>query len=151
MGLVTKEEVRQCRASFDEMDKDGRGELDRWEMRKALESIGRCPTDEQLQVLLAELGINPDAGITFEDFVRTLELQKLGDHMGDEEVTTDLLQAFVACGGARDGTGGVSIQRVADLLDSFGIKIRVHADAEQLRPERKGMLNFNEFAVLLNG
>lgn len=150
MGVLTDEEVNQCRACFDNLDKDGSGVIDRWEMRKALEAMGRAPTEEQLQQLLGELTINPDGGIAFADFVRAIEHQKVEDHLSDAGATSDLAQAFIACGGARDGTGAVSIERVAALLESFGIKIRVQAQAEQLRPEHPGHLNFSEFAVLLN-
>jgi calmodulin len=46
--VLTQEEIDQCREAFLAFDKDRSGTIDVWELRQVLESMGQCPTEEEL-------------------------------------------------------------------------------------------------------
>jgi Ca2+-binding EF-hand superfamily protein len=54
---LTEEELVLCRKAFASFDRDGSGTISVEELRKTLASMGQNPTDEELFVLIHDVGV----------------------------------------------------------------------------------------------
>jgi Ca2+-binding EF-hand superfamily protein len=52
---LTREEIKQCRDSFDSFDKDGGGTVDVMELKVILNGLGALPSDEELQLMIQQV------------------------------------------------------------------------------------------------
>ena len=55
---LSDEELGLCRKAFALFDKDGSGTIDVGELKAALASMGQQPTDEELFVLIHDVGVS---------------------------------------------------------------------------------------------
>lgn len=112
-------------------DKDKSGCIDVWELRQVLEAMGQKPTEEELFQMISEVDENMSGAIEFSEFIRVIEKQKERAARFDDE--TDLIDAFVACGGNADKTGCVSRDRLVRIIKvDFGLNIEIEHLIDQL-------------------
>merc|ERR1711871_658599 len=48
-------EMTKVREAFDKFDEDKSGAIDMWELRKVLQSMGQCPSEEDLLQMIMEV------------------------------------------------------------------------------------------------
>ena len=66
------------RATFDKIDTDGSGTLDRHEVERAAQELGHEFVGQELDEAMAKMDANGDGEVSFEEFMRWGELQKGG-------------------------------------------------------------------------
>ena len=69
-SMLSKAKVKKYQKAFREFDEDNSGEIDPWELKKVLESLGQKPTDESVEQMIAD--VVPDkskTSISFDDFL----------------------------------------------------------------------------------
>ena len=147
--MLTQEEIDGCRDAFLAFDKDRSGTIDQWELRQVLEAMGQKPTDEELFQMISEVDDDCSGAIDFSEFLKVIENQKQrAAQFGDE---SDLLDAYVACGGQPDKTGHVAKSKLIQIIKhDFGLAIDIEALINEIDTDGSGEIEYEEFRTLLS-
>jgi calmodulin len=147
--MLTQEEIDGCREAFLLFDKDRSGSIDVWELKQVLNAMGQKPSEEELFQMISEIDENMTGSIDFSDFLKVLESQKCRSISYDDE--SDMIDAFVACGGEPDKTGSVRSDTLIRIIKSdFGLTIDIEEMINKVEKEGSGSLNFSKFKLLLS-
>lgn len=103
-AMFDQRQIAEFKEAFSFIDQNADGIIDRADLQELLTSLGRPPTVEELDEMLAAVPANA-SGLNF-----TLFLAMMGDRMQGTDSAADLLQAFEVLDEHR--TGFIS----ADLL-----------------------------------
>lgn len=122
--VLSQEEIDGCREAFLAFDKDRSGTIDVWELRQVLEAMGQKPTEEELFQMISEVDENMSGNIDFAEFLKVIENQKERAENFDDE--SDMVDAFVACGGDPDKEGHVTRDTLIKIIKhDFGLTIDI--------------------------
>ncbi|CAM9262557.1 unnamed protein product [Ascophyllum nodosum] len=147
--VLTQEEIDGCRDAFLTFDKDRSGNIDVWELRQVLEAMGQKPTEEELFQMISEVDDNMSGSIDFPEFLKVIENQKTRSQHFDDE--TDMVDAFVACGGNLDKTGHVKREALVKIIKhDFGLTIDIDSLIDKIDSDKSGKIEFDEFKALLS-
>ncbi|CAM9595282.1 unnamed protein product [Ectocarpus sp. 8 AP-2014] len=147
--VLTQEEIDGCRDAFLAFDKDRSGNIDVWELRQVLEAMGQKPTEEELFQMISEVDDNMSGSIDFPEFLKVIENQKTRAQNFDDE--TDMIDAFVACGGRMDKTGHVKRGALVKIIKvDFGLTINIEDLINKIDADGSGEIEFPEFKALLS-
>merc|ERR1719498_2125789 len=113
-SFTSQDEIDPCRDAFLSFDKDRSGTIDAWELRQVLESMGQKPTDEEIFNLIALVDDNMSNTIDFPEFLKVIKIQKEKAGSADDE--SDIIDAYVACGGNVDKTGVVHKDTLVKII-----------------------------------
>ena len=146
---LTQDEIDGCRDAFLAFDKDRSGAIDVWELRQVLEAMGQKPTEEELFQMISEVDENNSGSIDFGEFIKVIEKQKEKASKFDDE--SDMIDAFVACGGNADKSGHVERTTLVKIIKvDFGLTIDIEGLIEEVDVDGSGELEYDEFKVLLS-
>eukprot|EP00939_MAST-03C_sp_MAST-3C-sp1_P000180 g180.t1 len=147
---LTQEEIDSCRDAFLKYDKDRSGTIDQWELKEVLEAMGQNPTDEELFQMINDVDENASGSIDFSEFLKVVELQKERVAKFDDE--SDILDAFVACGGNADKSGNVHRGTLVKIIKhDFALTIDIEALIDEIDTDRSGEIEYEEFKMLMSG
>ncbi|XP_014770346.1 calmodulin-beta [Octopus bimaculoides] len=73
VGFSTSEHEKELRETFKYFDRSGRGFISSDDLRTVLECLGEDITEEELEEMIAEVDINGDGRIDFEEFIACLK------------------------------------------------------------------------------
>ncbi|KAG5185627.1 EF hand-containing protein [Tribonema minus] len=147
--VLTQEEIDGCRDAFLAFDKDRSGNIDVWELRQVLEAMGQKPTEEELFQMISEVDDNMSGSIDFSEFLKVIENQKMRAESFDDE--TDMIDAFVACGGLANKSGHVKRDTLVKIIkQDFGLTIDIEDLINRIDVDGSGEIEFEEFKTLLS-
>lgn len=147
---LTQEEIDGCREAFGTFDKERTGFIDVWQLRQVLEAMGQKPTEEELFTMVSEVDHEMSGRIEFGDFLKVIERQKEKAAKYDDE--SDMIDAFVACGGNHDKTGVVQRETLTKIIKvDFGLTIDIDSLLEALDKDGSGQITYEDFRGLLSG
>ena len=120
-----------------------------WELRQVLEAMGQKPTEEELFQMISEVDDDCSNSIDFGEFLKVIQNQKeRAAQFGDE---SDLLDAYVACGGSPDKTGHVMKSKLIQIIKhDFGLAIDIEALINEIDADGSGEIEYEEFRTLLS-
>ena len=147
--VLSQEEIDGCREAFNAFDKDRSHTIDVWELRQVLEAMGQKPTEEELFQMISEVDEDMSGCIDFAEFLKVIENQKDRAENFDDE--SDMIDAFVACGGAQDKSGCVQSDILIKIIkQDFGLTINIEELIEEVDSNKSGEIEFFEFKTLLS-
>lgn len=147
--VLTEDEIDGCREAFLAFDKDSSGTIDVWELQQVLVAMGQKPTEEELFQMVSEVDMNMSGVIDFAEFLQVLENQKERIEGLDDE--SDMINAFVACGGQADKQGHVKKETLIKIIKlDFGLTIDIEDLISKVDLDNSGEIEFNEFKLLLS-
>ena len=147
--VLSQEEIDGCREAFLAFDKDRSGTIDVWELRQVLEAMGQKPTEEELFQMISEVDENMSGSIDFAEFLKVIENQKERAENFDDE--SDMIDAFVACGGMQDKSGYVKRDTLVKIIKhDFGLTIDIEDLINKVDADGSGEIEFGEFKDLLS-
>lgn len=147
--VLSQEEIDGCRDAFRAFDKDSSGSIDVWELRQVLEAMGQKPTEEELFQMISEVDENMSGCIDFAEFLKVIENQKDRAENYDDE--SDMIDAFVACGGLPDKSGHVKRETLIRIIKvDFGLTINIEDLINKVDQDGSGEIEFEEFKTLLS-
>lgn len=147
--VLSQEEIDGCREAFLAFDKDRSGTIDVWELRQVLEAMGQHPTEEELFQMISEVDENMSGSIDFAEFLKVIENQKERAENFDDE--SDMIDAFVACGGLQDKSGNVKRETLVKIIKhDFGLTIDIEELINKVDTDGSGEIEFDEFKTLLS-
>ncbi|KAL4439819.1 hypothetical protein ABPG75_002820 [Micractinium tetrahymenae] len=146
---LTATELAQCRKAFLVFDRNSDGVIDAAELRASLVTLGHPePSAADVALLIAEIDADHSGGIEWDEFVKVIERQKAEQvGRGDD---ADTVEAFVALGGKPDGSGAVSVERLARTLAEFELRIDLPALLAEMDVDADGEVSYDEFRRLLS-
>jgi calmodulin len=147
--VLSQEEIDGCREAFNAFDKDRSHTIDVWELRQVLEAMGQKPTEEELFQMISEVDEDMSGSIDFAEFLKVIENQKERAENFDNE--SDMIDAFVACGGLPDKSGCVYAPTLIKIIkQDFGLTIDIEELIAEVDRDGSGEIEFGEFKVLLS-
>lgn len=135
-----KENERDLRYLFELFDKDGNGVMDRNELPQALMSLGKDPTNKEIEDLLNRFGI--EGNIQFEDFKRILE-----DYDNNDRELEMAFRVF-----DRDKNGTLDANELKNALMNFGERMDEQEAKELVQLfdlDGDGTISYREFIELM--
>jgi len=147
--VLSQEEIDGCKEAFNAFDKDGSHTIDVWELRQVLEAMGQKPTEEELFQMISEVDEDMSGSIDFAEFLKVIENQKERAENFDDE--SDMIDAFVACGGNVDKSGNVKRDTLVRIIKmDFGLTIDIEELIDEVDSNKSGEIEFFEFKTLLS-
>ena len=147
--VLSQEEIDGCREAFNAFDKDRSHTIDVWELRQVLEAMGQKPTEEELFQMISTVDEDMSGAINFAEFLSVIEAQKERAENFDDE--SDMIDAFVACGGAQDKSGCVQRDTLVKIVKlDFGLTIDIEDLINAIDSDGSGEIEFDEFRTLLS-
>jgi Ca2+-binding EF-hand superfamily protein len=147
--VLSQEEIDGCREAFNAFDKDRSHTIDVWELRQVLEAMGQKPTEEELFQMISTVDEDMSGAINFAEFLSVIEAQKERAQNFDDE--SDMIDAFVACGGAQDKSGCVQRDTLVKIVKlDFGLTIDIEDLINAIDSDGSGEIEFDEFRTLLS-
>lgn len=76
-GVFTEDEIAQLKGAFDSVDREGTGYVPAAGLEQVLRALGMEPIEEDIEALLAELGVDASGEIKFVEFAGVLARLKV--------------------------------------------------------------------------
>lgn len=110
---LTQDQIKRLKDAFLLIDEDGDGSITTEDLRKALKSVGKSATDEELSLMLGQVKSAETEGIKFPEFLTLMG--GLTDEFSDDEEIVNCFKDFMT-----DGTGRVSVDELVKYLKEAG-------------------------------
>ncbi len=145
---LTKEELREFREIFNLVDVDGGGTISKEELKTLMATLGFRPSEAELSHMVAEIDVDGDGEIDFDEFVSVMSRRVACSHSVDE-----IKAAFETFRQPHQPAGHVSMAQLEMALTSFGAEKLSVADAHELlsqvTPDQDGLINYVEFVDIM--
>ncbi|KAM7158788.1 calmodulin-alpha-like [Molossus nigricans] len=138
---LTEEQVAEFKEAFSLLDKDGDGTITTKELGTVLRSLGRNPTEAELQDMINEV----DGTIDFLEFLTMMARQ-----MKDTDSEEETCQAFGVFD--KDGNGHISAAEPHHVMTNLGEKRTDEEVDETIRDadiDGDGQVNYEEFVQVM--
>ena len=133
--------------------------------------MGQKPTEEELFQMISEVDENMSGSIDFAEFLKVIENQKERAENFDGKMIwctskeffdnyvlrlikideSDMIDAFVACGGLQDKSGNVKRDTLVKIIKhDFGLTIDIEELINKIDTDGSGEIEFEEFKTLLS-
>ncbi|CAD5213298.1 unnamed protein product [Bursaphelenchus xylophilus] len=131
---------------FTVFDKNNDGTISVNQLGSALRGLGLCPTEKELGEIMEQWKDQPDARLTFDEFVPIFEQLENTRVANTKDEFLDGLQHFDS-----DGTGLIKTSQLKHILTTLGEKL-TEQEVDQLLEglgDENGMLNIDDFVQLI--
>lgn len=143
---IMESDTENCQRVFNSYDKDGRGFIDYYDLKQALEEVGIHFSHPNIYYkMLADMS-DQSGQITFFDFTKMVVQRKKNTVGADEGI----LDAYIALGGDEDGGGNIDADKLIDVIkNEFEMTIDIEGLIRQIDEDQSGEIEFEEFQTLL--
>jgi len=138
---LTEDQIEEFKEAFALFDKDGDGTITADELGVVMRSLGRNPTREELEAMIAEVDDDGSGEIEFPEFLR-LMASKLQDTDSIEEMR----EAFLVFD--RDKSGSVTASELKHVMNNLGEQVtdeEVEEMIQEADADGDGELSFDDF------
>lgn len=113
--------------------------------------MNHTPTTADINIILTELQCDINSQLDFQQFIRSIQLQRELEHKIDKEQEGNYLQAFIAMGGNPDSTGAISAEKLRKVIkEDFGLTFKIDELLEDIETLQEGLINYKEFKQLFS-
>ncbi|KAF8966912.1 calmodulin-like protein [Flammula alnicola] len=117
-AMTSEEELASYRDAFDSFDKDNSGTITASELGTVMRSLGRDPTDAELQDILNEIDKDHNGTIEFNEFVELMGKNPLLPSVDPQD---ELFQAFSVFD--QDSSGKISLSELGKVMGNLGERL----------------------------
>lgn len=146
-AMFQQDQIAEFKEAFNLIDQDGDQVINKSDLIKMFESLGKFPTDEELNAMLSEAPGNPPSSINFTIFLTMFGQKMMGTD--PEDVIANAFGCF-----DDDGSGTINEEYLRELLTTMGDRF-THEQVDDLFrdiPQKDGSFNYKEFTkILKNG
>lgn len=140
----TEEQIEEFREIFSMYDEDGGGSISTEELGKVMRNLGQNPTEEELKDIIAEIDIDGNGEVDFDEF-----LLLMGKNARETDIMDDYYETFQLFD--RDNDNLIS---AADLKAVMATKDPLlDEEAEEMIREadrdEDGRINYDEFVDMM--
>jgi Ca2+-binding EF-hand superfamily protein len=148
MGL-TQQEIDGCREAFLSTDIERSGKINTTQLKHVLEIMGQKVSEADVFQIMNEVDDNMTGEIDFGQFLSIIEMRK--ERAENDGGETDMIDAFIACGGNADKSGNVRRETLIKIIKhDFGLPIDIEALINEIDADGSGEIEFEEFQELLS-
>jgi Ca2+-binding EF-hand superfamily protein len=148
---LTQAEIDECRTAFDAFDNGRKGFIKLDDLSSVFEKLDKwLPNEEQLYQMVCTLQLQTLSGyIDFGQFLAVAALQR--EKAENEDFESDMVDAFIACGGNEDASGNVKRDTLIQIIKyDFGLTIDIEDLINKVDADGSGEIEFDEFKELLS-
>ena len=138
---IPEDRRKEYKDAFEMFDKDKDGTITTKELANVMRSLNQDPTEEELNEMIAEVDLDGNGEIDFEEFV-TLMNRRSKETDTEEEV----LNAFKVFD--KEGNGLISVTELRHIMVTLGDQLNEDEVDELLREadsDGDGFINYEEF------
>ena len=142
---LTEEQIAEFKEAFLIFDKDGDGSISTNELGTVMRSLGQCPTEDELKIIIEEVDEDSSGTIDFKEF-----LGLMGKKMQENDTEDDLIEAFRVFD--IDGNGCIPAHELKHVLANAGEKLTEEEIEEIIREtdiNGDGFIDYREFIRIL--
>ena len=145
-SVPTELDTKKYYTVFDKNDKDGKGYLNYYELKFALDDMGIEFAHPYIYYkMVSDLQATTDGKIHFFLFCKLAN-----QNSKEEEVQEDFLDAFVAMGGNEDETGCVDADKLIGIIkNDLQMTINIEQMIKDVDEDGSGEIEYDEFKALL--
>ena len=144
--MLTEQELTDLKEAFAVFDKDGDGRITKTEIRLVMESLGKTPSDQDVEDMMNEADMDGNGSIDLHEFVSMMKKKKT-----KKEEEREIIEAFRVFD--VDGDGYVTAVELRKVMAKLGEHLTdddvdsmiIAADADG-----DGRVDFKEFAKMMN-
>ncbi|XP_048732605.1 uncharacterized protein LOC125649266 [Ostrea edulis] len=110
---LTEEQINDIKEAFKVFDKDGDGTVSTEELGAVMRSMGQDPTEKELMDMIAEVDVDGNGDVEFDEF-----LQMMAKQMQCTDSPDELIEAFQVFD--EDKTGHISVDEFRSVMTTLG-------------------------------
>jgi len=155
---LSPEELTSYRDAFSTFDINGDGRISTSELGTILRSLGRTPSDAEVQQIVAKIDQDRSGFIEFDEFIRLMASDGLNvtgypaTGKSPDEPQDELYQAFKSFD--QDGSGKISKSELGALLSTLGERLSPDELQEMIKAadlNGDDEIDFPEFKKMVTG
>lgn len=142
---LSDEQIEEFREAFSLFDKDGDGTMTTKELGTVMRSFGLDPSQKELIEMVAEVDVDGNGEIDFEEF-----LMMMAKKMNDVDHEAEIKEAFEIFD--REGSGFVTHADLKHAMYQLGEKLTDEEVSEMLKEaetEKAGKMTWKEFYTIM--
>nr|XP_022334736.1 calcium-binding protein LPS1-alpha-like [Crassostrea virginica] len=113
---LTEEQINDIKEAFLVFDKDGDGTVSTEELGEVMRSMGQNPTEKELLDMIAEVDVDGNGDVEFDEF-----LQMMAKQMQCTDSPDELMEAFQVFDEAK--TGYISVAEFRSVMTTLGERL----------------------------
>ena len=145
MSDLPDSKLKEYQAAFDLFDKDKDGTITAREVENVLRSLNQEPTRYEIEEMIAEVDMDGDGQIDFEEFVNLMN--KRNKETDTEEEVINAFKVF-----DKEGQGLISCTELYHIMTTLGDKLTEEEVEEMIREgdlDGNGVINYEEFVRMM--
>ncbi|XP_074062985.1 calmodulin-alpha-like [Macrotis lagotis] len=142
---LTEEQIAEFKEAFSLFDKDGDGTITTKELGNIMRSLGRNPTEAELQDMINEVDADGNGTTDFPEFL-TMMARKMKDIDSEEEIR-EAFRVF-----DKGGNCYISAAELHHVMTNLGEKLTDEEVDEMIREadiDGDGQVNYEEFVQMM--
>ncbi|KAK3578505.1 hypothetical protein CHS0354_007756 [Potamilus streckersoni] len=143
--VLTEEEIAEINEAFNMFDKDGDGKITTKELGEVMRSLGRDPTNAELEDMISEVDIDGNGTIDRKEF-----LDMMARKIKNTDKEKALRQAFNMFD--KDGNGFITPAELRQVMGNLGEKLTDEEVDEMIKEadmDGDGRVNYIEFTRMM--
>ena len=144
-SILTEEQISEYKQTFELLDRENKGSLNREEFKILLRSLGQYPTDDEIQEMISQYDKNNDNKITFDEFLSLMARQIQASEEFDK-----VEEAFKLMDLDKDGF--ITKTELRQMMSKFGEILtdeELNAMIDEADTNKDGKVDINEFRALM--
>ncbi|KAL4237816.1 hypothetical protein ACF0H5_002528 [Mactra antiquata] len=142
---LTEEQIAEFREAFSLFDKDGDGTMTTKELGTVMRSFGLDPSQRELQEMVAEVDVDGNGEIDFDEF-----LMMMAKKLNDVDHEAEMKEAFEIFD--RENNGFITHADLKFVMCQLGEKLTDEEVSEMLKEadvSERGKITWNEFYAVM--
>ncbi|KAM6437412.1 uncharacterized protein PHA67_024167 [Liasis olivaceus] len=142
---LSEEKVAEVKDAFTLFDEDGDGLITTRELGTVMRSLGKNPTESELQSMINQLDANSNGKVDFPEFLSLMAKRTRGSD--SEEEIREAFRVF-----DRNGDGYISTAELQHVLTVIGEKLTGEEAKELIKEVDKkgdGKVNYEDFVRIM--
>ena len=143
---LTEEQIAGFENEFGLFDKNGDGTITTKDLGKLMRSLGKKPTEAELQDMINQVDADSNGTIDFPEFL-VMMAPKVTDTDSEEEEIKKAFREF-----DKDGNGFISPAELRHFMEENGEKLTDEEAEDQIKEadiDGDGQINYEEFYFLM--
>lgn len=142
---LTPEQIAEFKEAFSIFDKDGDGTISTKELGIVMRSLGETKSDEQLEQMIAEVDVDGNGTIDFEEY-----LEMMAKKMQNSGSADQIREAFKVFD--KKNCGYLTVDELRHIMTNLGEKLTDEEVDEMIREvdlDGDGHIDYEEFTQML--
>ena len=145
MDDIPEHRLKDYRDAFEMFDKDKDGTITAKELLSIMRSLNQDPSEQELHEMIAEVDIDGNGKIDFEEFVSLMNRRSK-----ETDIEEEVINAFKVFD--KDGSGLIASNELRQVMTSLGDRLTDEEADEMIREadvDGDGYINYEEFVRMM--